>query len=225
MIHKLFTDCHCLPIDPHELFRYYQHLYHSHKKIKLWLKLKHHQKMCGNKRSSYLIFFLILIGAHSQTEASRWSWPSPPQREWYSFNYCTRWSSRREGLKCHAPMMLVKTIFALWININEAFFSISLPRGCFTKPKRVPQKTLHGDDPAIYCVLEIGKWLRIPDAEPSSNFLHKLYYIECCLYPRTWHTAKSRLWISPHGPRLNWPFPATGELVLIIYMENSSTSS
>ena len=73
-------------IDPHIFFRYYEGVYHFSKEMKLLFKLKDHSKKCCNKRSNYLLIPKD-TGAHSQTEASSWSWRNLLRGEWYYFNY------------------------------------------------------------------------------------------------------------------------------------------
>ena len=83
------------------------------KKIKICMELSYEAM-----NDPIIRFFSILIGTHSQTEASARSWPKPAWGEWYSFNYniCMQCNSRHYGIGCHIPMVLRRTVWlkTLW---------------------------------------------------------------------------------------------------------------
>ena len=93
--------------------------------MKLWLN-KHRWKNCGNR--PVIWFIPILIGAHSQTKCLVWGSPGGSRircgESGTPSTTCiiyTRWSSRHDGLGCHAPTSMPLKLFK-W-NAKRTFCS------------------------------------------------------------------------------------------------------
>ena len=80
--------------------------------MKLWFKWKHCCKICGSQRSNNLILFPFTHWC-SFPKGSVWLEPAKSTIERVGLSQLlinTRWSSRHEGLGCHAPMT--------WTNVD-----------------------------------------------------------------------------------------------------------